>query len=173
MPTRMLPFVFPVFLFFLFILFLGVARAGPVYRCPGADGVLRFTDRACPGIGEEVPDSELQANVYAAEPVAEAPRLPRATPTAPASRETGCDNADDLRQLDLMLDSLVTDKRQQRFLKAERRRVLACQLESLSLQDRRLRDAALNRTGALRTSEREAAEREIEALYARRRARAR
>lgn len=155
MPTWML----------LFIIFIShTASAGPVYRCPGADGVVRFMDRSCPGIGEEIPESKLQANVYTPEPIAELNiEEPAAEDTD--TQATGCKNAEDLRHIDLMLKSLTTDKKQLRFLKAERKRVANCQLESLSPADRDKRDAALRRTRSLRDDTRVAAELEIEGLY--------
>ena len=64
-----------------------------------------------------------------------------------------------------MLKSLRADKRQQQFLKAERRRVANCEHENLSAMDRQRRDAALRRTGSLRASQRTEAEAEIEDLY--------
>ncbi|MGH8454037.1 MAG: DUF4124 domain-containing protein [Nevskiales bacterium] len=146
------------------VLFSQVAIAGPIYRCMDADGVTRFTDRGCAGQGERIEESAIHTNVYTAEPSAET-TIESPRPDRPARRQTGCDNAADLRHIDLLLDSLTTDKRQRRFLKAERKRVLNCALENLSFPERRLRDAALSRTDSLRASEREAAELEIEGLY--------
>jgi hypothetical protein len=140
------------------------ASAGPVYRCPGADGVVRFMDRSCPGIGEEIPESKLQANVYTPVPLATRDAVEEA-PVTYTDEITGCKNAEDLRHIDLMLKSLTTDKKQLRFLKAERKRVANCQLESLSPADRDKRDAALRRTRSLRDDTRVAAELEIEGLY--------
>jgi hypothetical protein len=146
------------------LVFSQFAVAGPVYRCLGTDGVTRFTDRSCAGRGERIEESAIQPNLYTAEPMAEttieSPPLDK-----PARRQAGCNNATDLRHIDLLLDSLTTDKRQRRFLKAERKRVLNCELENMAHGERQLRDAALRRTGSLRDSEREAAELEIEGLY--------
>lgn len=146
------------------VVFSQVAIAGPVYRCVGTDGVTRFTDHSCAGRGERIEESALQPNVYAGEPIAET-WTEGSQPARPARRQAGCNNTSDLRHIDLLLDSLTTDKRQRRFLKAERRRVLGCQLETLTHEERQRRDAALNRTGSMRDSERDAAELEIESLY--------
>jgi hypothetical protein len=154
-PTRML----------LFVAFVSSsAAAGPVYRCPGADGVLRFTDRACPGIGEKLSESDLRPNVYTPEPLATL-NIEEEAPEPADDDATGCDNADDLRHIDLMLKSLTTDPRQRSFLRKERRRVANCQLASLPPEAREKRDAALRRTGSLRSSTRDEAEQEIDGLY--------
>ena len=146
------------------ILFSQTLIAGPVYRCLGIDGVARFTDRSCAGRGERVEESELQPNVYTAEPMVET-TIESPRPDKPARHQVGCNNAADLRHIDLLLDSLATDKRQRRFLKAERKRVLNCELEHLTHSEHQQRNAALRRIDSLRNSEREAAEREIEGLY--------
>jgi hypothetical protein len=148
------------------VFFTHTAAADILYRCTAADGHTLYTDRACPGRGERIEAKDIQPNLYTGEPVAEtrlesAPRAARRT-----SQRGGCNNADDLRRIDLRLKSLATDARQKRFLKAERRRVQNCQLEKLDADARRRRDAALRRTGSLRESERTAAEIEIEDLYA-------
>lgn len=140
------------------------AIAGPVYRCQGTDGVTRFTDRSCPGRGEKIEPSALKPNVYTPEPIAEL-NIETATEEETEIQTTGCKNAEDLRHIDLMLKSLTTDKEQRRFLKAERKRVVNCQLASLSPAEREKRDAALRRTRSLRDSTRTAAESEIESLY--------
>ena len=149
-------------------LFYKCAMAGPIYRCMGEDGVPEYTDRSCAGRGERIEETELRPNLYTGEPVAKAPAVPAVRARSPqsASRQSGCNNAADLRHIDLMLKSLLTDARQQRFLKAERRRVQKCELENLPADARRRRDAALRRIRALRASEREAAKLEIEGLYA-------
>ncbi|HXG29560.1 MAG TPA: DUF4124 domain-containing protein [Nevskiales bacterium] len=140
--------------------------ADTLYRCTAADGHTLYTDRACPGRGERIEPKDIRPNLYTGAPVAEtrlesAPRAAHST-----GRRGGCNNAADLRRIDLMLKSLATDARQKRFLKAERRRVQNCQLENLDAEARRRRDAALRRTGSLRESERTAAEIEIQDLYA-------
>jgi hypothetical protein len=149
------------------VLFSTSAAAGPVYRCQGAGGAPLYTDRGCPG-GERIEEEALQPNVFEGEPVAEAPDVPLRRARR-SGGGTGCNNAADLRHIDLMLKSLTTDKRQKSFLRAERRRVQNCQLENLTHEERQRRDAALRRTRSLRGSEREAAEVEIESLYGARR----
>lgn len=140
------------------------AGAAPVFRCTGPDGIPTYTDQICPGRGEAVEASALRPNVYTPEPLPERviddpPRMAADEPPA------GCDNADDLRHIDLMLKSLTTDGQQRRFLQAERKRVASCQLYALSPVDREQRDIALSRTRSLRADTREAAEQKIEALY--------
>jgi hypothetical protein len=147
------------------VFFTQTAVADTLYRCTAADGHTLYTDRPCAG-GERIEAKDIRPNLYTGEPVAETrlestPRAARRT-----SQRGGCNNADDLRRIDLRLKSLATDARQKRFLKAERRRVQNCQLENLDADARRRRDAALRRTGSLRESERTAAEIEIEDLYA-------
>jgi hypothetical protein len=147
------------------VFFTQTAVADTLYRCTAADGHTLYTDRPCAG-GERIEAKDIRPNLYTGEPVAETrlestPRAARRT-----SQRGGCNNADDLRRIDLRLKSLATDARQKRFLKAERRRVQNCQLENLDADARRRRAAALRRTGSLRESERTAAEIEIEDLYA-------
>jgi hypothetical protein len=148
----------------LIVLVLQPATAAPVFRCLDARGIPIYTDQVCPGRGEALDPAALQPNVYVAEPLPEF-----AVEEAPQSAEdeprTGCDNADDLRHIDLMLKSLTTDKRQRRFLQVERRRVQACELARLPPAARRQRDAALTRTRSLLDRTRDMAEQEIEGLY--------
>ena len=148
-------------------LFAFSANAGPVYRCTGAGGVPLYTDKGCPG-AERIEEETLQPNLFTGAPIAETritkPR--RTSSKATRKRSSGCNNADDLRTIDLMLNSLASDPWQKRFLKAERRRVKNCRLEDLSALERQKRDAALRRIRALRQSEREAAKTEIEDIYA-------
>jgi hypothetical protein len=151
-------------------MFSQMVTAGDVYRCAGANGVPLYTDRGCPG-GERIEEEALQPdNVFEGEPVAEAPDVP-VRRARRSGGGTGCNNTADLRHIDLMLKSLATDARQKSFLRAERRRVQNCQLENLTHEERQRRDAALRRTDSLRSSEREAAETEIEDLYGARRSR--
>lgn len=151
------------------LLFSANVLAGPIYRCTDAAGVLRFTDRACPGRGEQLEESALQPNVMTSAAVpadyGSSDEYERSSETA-SRKQGGCNNAADLRHIDLMLKSLTSDKRQRRFLKAERKRVVNCELNNLPASERRQRDAALRRTRSLRESERETAETEIEGLYA-------
>ncbi len=149
----------------LFFFAQAAAAADTLYRCTAADGHTLYTDRPCAG-GERIEAADIQPNLYTGEPIAETRLEPAARAARSPSRRGGCNNADDLRRIDLMLKSLATDARQKRFLKAERRRVQNCQLENLDADARRRRDAALRRTGSLRESERTAAEIEIEDLYA-------
>lgn len=155
-----------------FFLFFSAAQAEPIYRCTGTSGELRFSDRACRG-GEafeppipNVVSAEDSAYRYERTPEPAGSSRKRGTSTRPAR---DCDNAAELRHIDLMLKSLRADKRQQQFLKAERRRVANCEHEALSGEERQQRDAALRRTGSLRGSQRTEAETEIEDLYGARR----
>jgi len=154
---------------FLLLIKINAATAGPVYRCIDPGGESRFTDRACPGRGEQLEESALQPNLMASTATsADHNSLDESTQFAEtaARKRGGCNNSADLRHIDLMLKSLTSDKRQKRFLKAERKRVMKCELDNLPVGERRQRDAALRRTRSLRESEREAAEVEIEGLYA-------
>lgn len=164
-PTRML----------CVLLLSTAANAGPLYRCQADDGVLRYTDRSCPGRGAAIDAGSLAPNTYDAEPDDAAVVSPRggrqSAARQPKAGQATCNNAADLRHIDLMLGSLVTDKQQRRFLQSERQRVQKCQLTQLSWEQRQRRDAALRRLGALRDSERAAAEREIKDIYAGRTAR--
>lgn len=141
--------------------------AESLYRCPTPDGHVLFTDRPCRG-GEQF--EPVEPNVVSAEDSAyRYERTPEPAPESrtsrPSRRITECDNAAELRRIDLMLKSLRADKRQQAFLKAERRRVARCDHENLSGEERQRRDAALRRTGSLRGGQRTEAEAEIEDLY--------
>lgn len=148
----------------------GWAVAGPVYRCPGANGVILYTDRDCAG-GQEIEEHALQPNLFTGAPIEESRSVvPRASRGKSRGGGPGsCNNAADLRSIDLMLKSLATDRPQKSFLKAERRRVQNCELEKLSADERNRRDAALRRIRSLRDSEREEAKTEIESLYRSRR----
>lgn len=148
----------------LMVLVLQTANAAPVFRCMGPQGVPTYTDQVCPGRGEQLDPAALQPNVYVAEPLPESTveETPQAADDEPRK---GCDNTDDLRHIDLMLKSLTTDKRQRRFLQAERKRVQACELARLPPAARRQRDAALTRTRSLLDRNRDIAEQEIEGLY--------
>lgn len=157
-----------IWMFFL-LLSSTQATAGPIYRCTGPGGELRFTDRACPGRGEQLQESALQPNLMTSASLAGETASSDETQhrsEAALRKRSDCVNAADLRHIDLMLKSLASDKRQRRFLKAERKRVVNCDLDNLPTSERRQRDAALRRTRSLRDSEREAAEVEIEGLYA-------
>ena len=153
---------------FLFVVLLSPKlSAESLYRCTGPGGETLYTDRLCRG-GEEfepaapnVVSSEDSAYHYERTPDPVEPRRRSGS----SRRITDCDNAAELRHIDLMIKSLRADKRQQQFLKAERRRVARCEHENLSAEERQRRDAALRRTGSLRGSQRTEAEGEIEGLY--------
>lgn len=154
-------------LFLAAVLFSSALFADPLYRCTGPSGEILYTDRLCRGGREFEPaapnvvSSEDSAYHYERTPEPAAPRRGSGS----SRRITDCDNAAELRHIDLMIKSLRADKRQQKFLKAERRRVANCQHENLSAEARQRRDAALRRTGSLRGSQRTEAEAEIEDLY--------
>jgi hypothetical protein len=148
----------------LIIFVLQPATAAPVFRCLDARGIPTYTDQVCPGRGEALDPAALQPNVYVAEPLPEL-SVGEAPPADEDESPTGCENADDLRHIDLMLKSLTADKRQRRFLQAERKRVQACELARLPSAARRQRDAALKRTRSLLDRTRNMAEQEIEGLY--------
>ena len=143
---------------FLFVVLLSPELfAESIYRCSGPSGETLYSDRACRGGGEpfepaapNVVSSEDSAYHYERTPDPAEPRRRSGS----SRRITDCDNAAELRHIDLMIKSLRADKRQQQFLKAERRRVANCEHENLSGEERQRRDAALRRTGSLRGSQR-------------------